>query len=208
MKTRGAGWARSIAAGLARAGVSPDAISFMGMVFALAGAALFVLAGSAAGAERAILLVGAAVTIQLRLLSNLLDGMVAVEHGRGSASGPIWNELPDRIADVVFFVGAGYGAAGMIGEGVIPLGWIAAILAIMTAYVRALGQALGFPADFRGPMAKPHRMAALTLACLAAAAEPLWDWHGQSLAVGLSVIVLGSVVTVVRRTLRLATQLK
>src|SRR5437016_1070119 len=40
----------------------------------------------------------AALFIQLRLLCNLIDGMVAIEGGRRSASGEIYNELPDRIS--------------------------------------------------------------------------------------------------------------
>lgn len=208
LKTRGAGWARRLAASLARGGMSPNFISAVGVWFAAVGAVGLISAGYATDALRVIDLIAAAVCIQLRLLCNLLDGLVAVEHGKGSSSGPIWNELPDRIADIILLVAAGYAAAQMIGKDVVPLGWIAALLAVLTAYIRSLGQALGFPADFRGPMAKPHRMAALTLACLIAAAEPLWGWDGQALGIGLAVIILGTALTGVRRTLRLAADLK
>jgi hypothetical protein len=88
------------------------------------------------------------------------------------------------------------------------LGWSAAVLAVLTAYVRELGRGLGLPADFSGPMAKPHRMAVLTLACALAAAEPLWGWQGQVMTVALGLITLGAAVTVVRRTLGLARRLK
>ena len=47
---------------------------------------------------------------QLELLCNLLDGMVAVEGGLGGPTGPLWNELPDRIADSVFIVALGMAA--------------------------------------------------------------------------------------------------
>src|SRR5690606_16512061 len=111
---------------------------------------------------------------------------------------PIWNELPDRIADTLFLVAAGHACqAGW-------LGWLAALLAVLTAYVRELGRALGRPADFSGPMAKPHRMAALTLTCLVAAAEPLWSDHRRALVVGLAVIAALTAFTVVRRTAHLA----
>ena len=66
------------------------------------GAALFFGAGPTQGVMRGVILLLAALCIQLRLVCNLLDGMVAVEHGKGSPSGPIWNELPDRFADVLF----------------------------------------------------------------------------------------------------------
>ena len=207
LKTRGASWAQGLASGLARAGLSPDAISAGSVMFAILGCALFVMAGSTVGLARGGLLMGAGVCIQLRLVCNLLDGMVAVEHGKGGPAGPIWNELPDRIADALFLVGAGYcAAASGLALGV-PLGWAAAVLAVMTAYVRELGRGLGFPADFSGPMAKPHRMAALTATCAVAAFEPLWGWHGQALIVGLAIIVLGTIWTAARRTRTLAARL-
>ena len=108
LKTRGASWAQGLASALARAGLSPDAISAGSVLFAILGCVLFIKAGSAVGLTRGGLLIGAGVCIQLRLVCNLLDGMVAVEHGKGGPSGPIWNELPDRIADALFLVGAGY----------------------------------------------------------------------------------------------------
>lgn len=207
LKTRGAAWAQGLAAAMARAGISPDAISAGSVVFAVLGLVLFIAAGFAEGLSRGAHLIGAGVCIQLRLVCNLLDGMVAVEHGKGGTSGPIWNELPDRIADALFLVGAGYCAAasGMVFAA--PLGWAAAVLAVLTAYVRELGRGLGFPADFSGPMAKPHRMAALTAACVVAAFEPLWGWRGEALMVGLFAIVLGAIWTVARRTRTLAARL-
>ena len=209
LKSRSTAWARALAAGLARIGVSPDLVSLGSILFAAMGAALFVCSPTVEPSEeRGVVLIGAAVCIQLRLLCNLLDGMVAVEHGRGSAAGPIWNELPDRIADALFLVGAGYFAAHKGVEMGEVLGWSAAVLAVLTAYVRELGRGLGFPADFSGPMAKPHRMAALTLACIVSALEPMWGWRGQAMLIALAVIVLGSAWTVARRTLTLARRMK
>jgi phosphatidylglycerophosphate synthase len=185
-------------------GVTPDVISAGSVAFAAAGAALLAASGHAQGAARAAELVAAAACVQGRLICNLLDGMVAVEHGKGSPAGPIWNELPDRIADLLFLVGAGYGAARMGQPLAEPLGWLAGALAVLTAYVRELGRGLGQPADFSGPMAKPHRMAALTAACLLAAAEPLWGGRGQVLALALAVIAAGAAVTTARRVRHLA----
>jgi phosphatidylglycerophosphate synthase len=193
---------------MARLGISPDAISATSVVFAVAGAAAFVITARVEGAARILAFVLAAVGVQLRLLCNLLDGMVAVEHGRGSPVGPIWNELPDRIADVALLAGAGYGAAlGGVGWAT-AAGWSAAVLAVLTAYVRELGRGLGQPADFSGPGAKPHRMAALTAAAVASAAlEPWAVGRGQVVAWSLVAIALLTGATVVRRTLHLARRL-
>jgi phosphatidylglycerophosphate synthase len=207
LKSRGAGWAKALAAGLARAGVRPDGISAASVVFAMAGAGLFWVSGTARE-PRGALLIGAGICVQLRLLCNLLDGMVAVEHGRGGPLGPIWNELPDRFADLLFLVGAGYGAerAGIAGGAL--LGWTAGALALLTAYVRELGRGLGQPADFSGPMAKPQRMAVLTLGCALSALEPVLAPKGLVLAASLAVISLGAAVTVARRIRSIAGRLK
>jgi len=57
-------------------------------------------------------------------------------------------------------------------------------------------------------MAKPQRMALLTVASLIAAAEPLWGWRGQSLAGACALIALGAALTAALRTGRLAARLK
>ena len=208
LKSRDTGWARRGATILARLGVKPDAVSAGAVVFAMIGAAAFVASGGLSPVPRALALIFAALAIQLRLVCNLMDGMVAVEHGQGGPHGPIWNELPDRVADALFLIAAGYGAlrAGAAwGE---PLGWLCAVLAVLTAYVRELGRGLGQPADFSGPGAKPQRMAILTVASLIAAAETLWGWHGQSLAAALALIAALAAITAVRRTLNLAARLR
>ncbi len=207
LKTRSAGWAGAMASALGKAGVSPDTISFCSVAFAALGSTGLLMSGESEGVSRVGWLLLAAVCIQLRLLANMLDGMVAVEHGRGGPSGPIWNELPDRIADALFLIAAGYGAAAAGVEAGVWLGWLAAVLAVLTAYVRELGRGLGFPADFTGPMAKPHRMFALTLACLVAMAEPLWGWDGGVIILALAIIAAGSLATVWRRTARLSRRL-
>ena len=209
LKSRGSGWAQALASRLAADGASPDVISAGSVMFALFGALCLLFSGSTAGLGRALLLASAAAFIQLRLVCNLLDGMVAVEHGRGGPYGPIWNELPDRIADVLLLAAAGYAANLLIElSGASALGWFAAVLAVITAYVRELGRALGFPADFAGPMAKPHRMAVLTAACIVSIVEPMWGWRGHTLVIALAVIALGCIATIVRRTVRLAHRLR
>jgi phosphatidylglycerophosphate synthase len=207
LKSRGAAWAGRLAALLAGKGISADVISGLGLAFAVLGGALLAASGGVEDWLRGAALVIAAVCIQLRLACNLLDGMVAVEHGRASPYGPIWNELPDRFADVVLLAGAGYGAMTAGFSGGPALGWIAGLLAVLTAYVRELGRGLGFPADFSGPLAKPQRMALLTATCVVAAFEPLWRGRGEVMAVGLAVIGVGTLVTLVRRARTLAERL-
>ena len=193
---RGSGWASSLSAALARSSVTPNQISVLGIFFAAVGAAVLAWTPSPA----ALLL--CAVCIQLRLACNLLDGMVAVEGGKKTATGVLYNELPDRIADSLFIVALGY-AIGM------PwLGWLGALLAVLTAYVRVLGGSLGQTQDFRGPMAKQHRMAVLTVACLAGAAEMYWNGTRYSLLLAAIVIAAGSLLTCITRTRSIVSQMR
>jgi phosphatidylglycerophosphate synthase len=188
-------WARRIASALARSSITPNQISVASIAFAALGAWALVDA-------RPLALLGAAICVQLRLLCNLVDGMVAIEGGKQSPVGALYNEFPDRIADSLLLVALGYAA-------LIPwLGWLAALLAALTAYVRATGGALGFAQDFQGPMAKPHRMAALTLACLLGAAEIHWNGTHYALLIGAIAIAAGSALTCATRALALAKQLR
>lgn len=207
LSTRDAAWAKALARGLARSGVTPNLISFTSILFAVGGAFCLYRLGEASGRERLLLAVGAVAGIQLRLLANLLDGLVAVEHGRKQATGDLWNEVPDRLADVALFLGAGYGLRGLLwGQ---SLGWSAAALALSTAYVRQLGGALGLPQDFRGPMAKQHRMFVLTLGALLSVFDRFWPAvPGGALAVALGVIVLGAGLTLARRLRAIANALE
>jgi len=186
-------WAQALAKRMAALSVTPNQISQASMgAAALAGGA-FVLAGQSGGAGRIVLLVLAAGFCQLRLMCNLFDGMVAVEGGKGEKDGPFWNEFPDRVADLLIFIGVGYGIGSP------GLGWAAAAFAILTAYVRELGRATGLPSDFAGPMAKQHRMAVITFAALVSTLDPLWNGRNQVLTIALWVVAAGAAVTVLRR---------
>jgi phosphatidylglycerophosphate synthase len=88
------------------------------------------------------------------------------------------------------------------------LGWLAGVLAVLTAYVRMLGGSLGLKQDFSGPMAKQQRMAVMTAACVLACFEPLLHLRGVVMESALVVIVAGCVVTLVRRTMRIAHELE
>lgn len=196
LKSRSRPWAQALAGALTRAGAAPDHISVASVAFAIAGAALL------ARGPGPLALVGAAACVQLRLLCNLLDGMVAVEGGRRSPVGALYNEIPDRLADSLFIVALGYAA----GEPV--AGWAGALAAAVTAYIRVLGGTLGLPQDFRGPMAKPHRMATLTVACLVAAVELPLNGTLWSLKAATWAIAAGSALTCITRTRAIARALR
>lgn len=195
LKSRSFGWVRRLALALVRGGVSPNGISVFGVLLAIV--AFAVLWAGARGWVPAWLgLVVAALCVQGRLMCNLLDGLVAVEGGRKSKGGDLFNEIPDRIEDSLFLVGAGLAC------GQLALGLLAALLAVFTAYVRAFGASLGQGQDFCGPLAKPQRMFFLTVGLLGAAAGSLCGFNGNVLAWMLGFIAAGTAVTACRRIVR------
>jgi phosphatidylglycerophosphate synthase len=165
-------------------------------------AAAFNTGGDQANTMGRALLVFAAACFQFRLICNLIDGMVAVEGGLGTPAGELYNDVPDRVADAAALIGAGYAACS------IPeLGYIAAIVAIMTAYIRAVGKGAGAGADFSGIMDKKKRMLLLTAAAIVLAAaprsiEPFTAIAGRPVGVWpitLALITLGSLITCITR---------
>src|SRR5437667_10096599 len=200
--TRNRKWAQAATIWLASRNVSPNAISIAGMCACIvAGIAL----GATSIADYRILWLIAALGAQLRLTANMLDGMVAIASSRTSKTGELYNEVPDRISDAAVFIGAGFAWGGNV-----TLGYIATILAIFTAYVRAAGKIAGSPNEFCGPMAKQHRMLVVTLICVYAAITPRsWqmiafdDLRIGLTTLGLAAIIVGCVITVIRRLARI-----
>jgi phosphatidylglycerophosphate synthase len=205
--TRNRKWAQTSARWLAAKNVSPNAISIAGMFACIA--AGIALAATSTFYHR-IEWVIAALGVQLRLTANMLDGMVALNSGRASKTGELYNEIPDRVSDAAVFIGAGFAWGGNV-----ALGYIATIVAIFTAYIRAAGKIAGAPNEFCGPMAKQHRMLVITLISLYLAAVPR-SWQAIQvgemkvglMTFGLALITAGCVITIGRRLVRIARALK
>lgn len=206
LKSRGTAWAAAAARLVIAMGLRPNTISVLSVFFAVLAGGCLALTGHFDGYVRAVLFFGAAIGIQLRLLCNLLDGMVAVEGGFRTKTGEIFNELPDRVADVVILIGAGYSYGHS--PTMTTLAWLAAVGAVLTAYIRALGVVAGASQHFAGPMAKPHRMAVMTVACLGAAGCVVAKVAFNLIEVALWIVVVGCIVTSIRRAIRILRELE
>lgn len=203
LKSRDTTWAKVIANRMARAGLRPNGISVAGAVFAGLAGICFWHAGHGVNDWRwSMWLLLASCGMQLRLLCNLFDGMVAIEGGFQTKAGEIFNELPDRFSDAFVFIGAAYAVPECAWAR--ELGWTAAVLAVITAYVRALGASMGAGQQFIGPMAKQQRMATMTAACAVGALAPLWPWLASVIPTALAIVAGGCLVTIFRRCRRIA----
>ena len=188
--SRSAGWAKALAAFLARTSVTPNQISAVSVVFAAVGAGLLAFKPDRDRPYRL----------------------------RRCGSGPARLQSPRRH-------GGDRGRQEIVGRGALQRvsrphrrylcsssPWamprlagarlVGALAAALTAYVRVFGGSLGFAQDFRGPMAKQQRMAALT-APASSAVE--WLFTGTQYAlIAAAHHRRRSVVTCVTRTLAIA----
>jgi phosphatidylglycerophosphate synthase len=187
-----------------RYGISADAISYLSI-----GAAAAALICFWRSVHDPWLLIVAPLFCYFRLWCNMLDGMVALAVGSASRRGEILNDLPDRISDVLIFVGAAH--SGWMHP---LLGYWAAIFSLGTAYVGTLGQAVGGRREYGGIMSKPWRMVVLGLGAWLTYALDRWK-AGTPMIGGFFVldwacliIIAGCLQTGVRRLSRIMRALK
>lgn len=190
-----------MAARLAGTGVSPNAISLTGLAAALLAGGLWSMTDSLPGLARPLWLAGT-VFVVLRILANTLDGMVAVEWGKATRIGLLYNDVPDRLSDTALLIGMGCAQGGNA-----TLGIAAAGVAVFVSYVRLVGRAAGAPSDFCGPMDKGGRMITLLLAALFMALAPSpWLAAANGIAtparLSLALVCVGGLFTAARRLLR------
>jgi phosphatidylglycerophosphate synthase len=187
-----------------RLGIHPNLVSYTSIAAAAGAGVCFWRAGVVPG-----LLIAAVGFCYLRLWLNMLDGMVALASGKASRAGEIANELPDRVSDVIIFVGVAHSTLCH------PLGgYWAALLALLVAYVGTLGQAVGVQREFSGVMAKPWRMVALHIGAWITLAM-LW-WRDGAIRYGtltildwtLLAIIAGCVQTIGVRLARILRALR
>lgn len=210
LATRKLAVSQRIARGIARSGITPNQISMLGLFFGIGSGVAFAFTAHVADPWWRVLFFAGAALTQFRLACNMFDGMVAVEQDSTSPVGELYNEIPDRISDSATLIGLGYALGGLP-----ALGYAAALLAMLTAYIRAMGKAAGGPQQFCGPMSKPQRMFTVTIAAAACTFLPAaWLPTVKIVeplglpALALLLICAGAAVASVRRLARAAKSLR
>ena len=122
--------------------------------------------------------------------------------GGGGAWPPVF--VLTSVVLLPFALGPGLDLRQRIGRALL---WLGALLAALTAYIRTLGGTLGLAQDFRGPMAKPHRMWLMGAACAVAPIEIGTTGTHYVLLVTIVIIAIGSALTCALRLRAIAQQL-
>jgi CDP-diacylglycerol--glycerol-3-phosphate 3-phosphatidyltransferase len=181
MKKLGRGLAQPLGSVLARLGVSPDAITIAGLVFAAACG--LALAGGRWGLAFLLLVASA--------LSDLLDGAVArMSEGRDRTMGATLDSTVDRYAEALVLGGVLVHAVRHEAGDLFVWLWVLALTgSFLTSYVRARAEGLGLSCEV-GIMERPERIALLGLLCLIGPRSAIWI---------LAILAAGSHVTFLQR---------
>ncbi len=167
---------KPVGRGLAKAGITADVITAVGLAMSLA-AGIAIGAGALSLGLLLLILTG---------IPDLLDGAVAKATGKSSVRGAFFDSMADRITDAVLF---GALAFYFVTEGSSP--WLVVLpvagyaTASWVSYVRAKADALGFDAHV-GFVERAERIIILAVGLL---------FGGTVLVVALCLIVVANLVT-------------
>ena len=172
-------------AGLARAGVTPDLVTVVGTLAAVAGAVFLFGTGE---------LFWGTVVVTFSVLLDLLDGALARARGGGSAFGAVLDSACDRAVDAAIFGALVWWFSGA-GDNrlLVILALLCLVLGMLTSYVKARAEGVGIPCDV-GIVERLERLLLVLFGTgLAGLGVP------YALHIGLWALLAGSAVTVVQR---------
>nr|WP_239523922.1 CDP-alcohol phosphatidyltransferase family protein [Geodermatophilus normandii] len=170
---------------LARAGVTPDAITVTGTVGAITASVVLIAHG---------VLFWGAFAVTVFVLLDMLDGALARARGGGSAFGAVLDSTCDRAVDAAVFGALIWWYTGAGGDRLLALlALVGLVLGVLTSYIKARAEGVGIPCDV-GLVERTERLIlVLTGTGLTGLGLP------YAVDVGLWLLVVGGAVTVAQR---------
>jgi len=184
---------RPIAAWLARAGVTANAVTVAALLLSVAQGAWLALAPG-----EALPLLLLPVTLFVRMALNAIDGIMAKEHGMATPRGAVLNELSDVIADAALYLP--FALIPGVSASLVVLVVVTGIIAEMAG---GLGPLIKAPRRYDGPFGKSDRAFAFGLLAVllgVGLAPGLWT------SVYLGILLALSVCTVINRARRIVAE--
>ena len=173
---------RPVAGALAKMGVSPNMVTFAGLVGAGISAWLI---------SEGMLWIGGVVMLFAGIL-DLFDGALARNTGQDTAFGALLDSVVDRVSEIVVLLGLliHYARADSL-EGTV-LVYLAVGGSVMVSYLRARSEGLGIDCKV-GIMTRPERVAALGFGLI------VGHWLPVVMLVVLGVIAALTILTTAQR---------
>ena len=179
-------WA-PVVARLAKAGVTPDAVTLVGTLGAVGGSVGLIATGQ---------LFWGAFTVTVFVLLDMLDGALARARGGGSVFGAVLDSVGDRAADAAIFGALVWWYSG---EGdnrmLVLLALLCLVLGVLTSYIKARAEGVGLTADV-GIVERTERLILVLVGTGFTGLGIPYAVH-----VALWVLLVGSAVTVGQRFL-------
>ena len=190
-KRRIVGGLEPIIDGLARRGVAPDAVTLSAIPVGLVAGACILASSSVPP-----LLLVVPVLAAVRLILNLIDGALARRTGRTHARGEVYNEVGDRVTDLLFLVPVAFVPGA--DRTTVLLGALGAVLA---SFIGLTTRAAGGERIYRGILSKPGRMVLVGGFAVAAFAlgPSTWGPFGPLLLLGTALTAVERLVVGIRR---------
>jgi CDP-diacylglycerol--glycerol-3-phosphate 3-phosphatidyltransferase len=185
-----------LAAGLVRAGVTPDVITVVGTIGAVAGALVFFPNGW---------WFAGTLIIWAFVMLDLVDGAVARAGGKGTLFGAVLDSSCDRVADAAIFGAIGWYYAEHGQRWMLLAALLCLVLGSLTSYIRARAEAAGLTAT----VGIAERADRLVIVLVGTGLTGLPGVHVPFvLAIALWGLVAASTVTVLQRFATVWTQSK
>jgi CDP-diacylglycerol--glycerol-3-phosphate 3-phosphatidyltransferase len=171
--------------GLARAGVTPDMVTIVGTLGAVAGSVVLFGTGH---------LFWGTVVVTFSVLLDLLDGALARARGGGTVFGAVLDSAGDRVADAAIFGSLIWWFSGA-GDNrlLVLLSLLCLVLGVLTSYIKARAEGVGLSCDVGIVERLERLLLALFGTGLAGIGVP------YALHVALWILLAGSAVTVAQR---------
>ena len=171
---------RPFISGSKRVGLTPDSVSLLALLAAIAAAGSFYLAGE----TQLAYLLGALLVFCNGML-DLLDGALARELDTSSSAGDLLDHVLDRYADIAVVAGLAAGIEAF------ALGFAAVTGVLMTSYLGTQAEAVGLDRVYGGLLGRADR---LVLVGLVATVAAFGDWTLQGLSLVGWLLVVFAVV--------------
>jgi CDP-diacylglycerol--glycerol-3-phosphate 3-phosphatidyltransferase len=181
---------------LARAGVTPNAITVFGTVGAVASALIFFPRGW---------FFAGTLLIWAFVMLDVVDGAVARASGGGSVFGAVLDSTSDRVADAAVFAAVGWYYARHGEKWMLLAALLCLVLGGLTSYIRARAEAAGLTAT----VGIAERAERLIIVLVGTGLTGLPGYHvPYVLAIFLWLLVAASTITVAQRLATVYSQSK
>lgn len=168
---------------VADAGITPNTVSGLSLIFAIVSGLLFYYSGSVSGSGQMLVLV-AGVMVAINSLLDAMDGAMARYLGTSGPRGDFLDHVIDRYADAFIICGIFFGAHIQWQIGVLTI-----VGVLITSYLGTQAQALNLGRYYGGIIGRADRLILIIVASFIYAVYP-YSFLGLS-ALGWVVLIIG-----------------